>query len=791
MIGATICARNYLAQARIVAESFLAAHPGATFVTLVIDGSEADREHYPSALGRMYLPNDLGLQDREWQQMAAMYSVMEFATALKPALLQTLLERDSDPTAAVCYLDPDILVLQPFPEVFEIAASVGIVLTPHVLEPMPRDRCDPSESALMHSGLFNLGFCCVGKKATEFLAWWHERLRMDAVVDLAEALFTDQRWIDWVPSLFDCHVLRDPGFNVAYWNAHERPLTVDPDGVFLANGSPLRFFHFSGYDPEIPWRLSSHAEPRPRCLLSNMPIVRTLCDEYGQRLIAYGHRERRKAPYGFSTLRNGLKLNELVRCAYRAGITESLEFEVPPPPAPLDSDGGAAFAQWLLASPRSRRDLGLTPFHRALWASRPDLRAAFPDPAGIDAEQYHLWMRHDFGSREAYDDAGFDPQMRQNAAVGTGPGAPISPTPGINVVGYFSAELGVGEAGRRMSRAIESTGTPTAMVAVTTHNSRDGHALERPVHAQLHYHDTLYCVNADSVASARFNVGDRSTRGGRRIGLWFWEIEQFPQHSKKSFEFVDEVWVSSRFTQRAIEAVSPIPVHHVVLPVSAPMAPTPFRRSHIGFPDQFVFHFNFDFHSVFDRKNPSGVIEAYCAAFGPDDGAALVLKSINGKEHVVEVDRVTQAIAHRPDITFHDGYVASDVVQAMLELSDCFVSLHRSEGFGLGMAAAMAAGKPVIATGYSGNMDFMDADSAMIVPFDLVPVGKGNAPYAPDALWAEPNLEVAAEHMRTVFEKRDFAAALGLRARDRVLMSQSLERSAADVDARLTAMRAR
>src|SRR5262249_15651963 len=149
--------------------------------------------------------------------------------------------------------------------------------------------------------------------------------------------------------------------------------------------------------------------------------------------------------------------------------------------------------------------------------------------------------------------------------------------------------------------------------------------------------------------------------------------------------------------------------------------PTPFTRAQLGLPDGFVFLFSFDFHSVYDRKNPEGLIAAYTRAFEPDDGATLVIKSINGAPHPSDLQRLRFAARRRPDIVLIDDYVDAHRVQGLLERSDCFVSLHRAEGFGLHLAAAMAAGTPVIATSYSGNVDFMDDDSAFLVPYELVP----------------------------------------------------------------------
>ena len=249
MHAATIVARNYLPYARVLATSFLRHHPTATFSTLLLDGVAQDRDD-AELPGNIVLVTELGLETEDWHRMAAVYSVVELATAVKPAFLRSLLTSGADGgDEPVVYLDPDIEVVAPFPEVFAAVADHGIALTPHVLRPIPRDGLAPSEMIIRHSGIFNLGFIEFAPSAMSFLDWWHDRLTTDAIVDLPNALFTDQRWIDWVPALFPHTILRDPGLNVAYWNLHERPLSPAADGTVLADGSVLKFVHFSGFDP--------------------------------------------------------------------------------------------------------------------------------------------------------------------------------------------------------------------------------------------------------------------------------------------------------------------------------------------------------------------------------------------------------------------------------------------------------------------------------------------------------------------------------------------------------------
>lgn len=776
MLACTIVARNYLAQAGVLASSFLEHHPDARFVTLVIDGVEADRTPVRER-AEVWLPGDVELADGEWEQMAGIYAVLELATAIKAAFLRSLFAAHAH-LDAVVFLDPDIEVFAPFPEVFETAARDGIALTPHVLQPLPRDGMEPDERMLRHAGLFNLGFIAVGRRAGAFLDWWHERLRTDAVVDLSDALFSDQRWVDWVPSLFGCTVLRDPGLNVAYWNIHERPLVRAADGtvhVGSVDGPLLRFFHFSGYDPTQPWILSTHVIRAPRGRLPELPVVTELCAAYAKALDAAAHATRRTLPYGLATSPSGIHLTPVVRAAYRAAVLEAEANGDPVPPAPFGPDGGAAFRRWLTTPIRSGPDAGLCPWEAAVWRSRGDLQAAFPRPADVHAHAYGTWLRHDPGAEAVRREIGLGV-----ADVGhRAPGGPREDY-GWNVVGYLAAELGVGDAARRMHRAVEAAGVLNELVAARGHLSREEHPLARRPVAGLRFRDSLYCVNADQLAATMATLGD-AVGVGRRIGVWFWEVDRFPDEMRTAFDLVDEVWTTSAFTTGVLEPVATVPVRTVTLPVAPPSAPTPFRRHQIGLPEGFTFLFSYDFHSVPGRKNPLGLIDAYTRAFGPGDGATLVMKSINGAAHPGAFDRVRHAAAGRPDIVIADGYLDAARLQAMIELADCYVSLHRAEGFGLGMAAAMAAGRPVVATGWSGNLQFMDERSALLVPFELVPVGPGMAPYPSDAHWADPDLDVAAGHLRAVFDDAGLARRIGEAGRAHVAEHQSLARACEDI----------
>jgi glycosyltransferase involved in cell wall biosynthesis len=211
-----------------------------------------------------------------------------------------------------------------------------------------------------------------------------------------------------------------------------------------------------------------------------------------------------------------------------------------------------------------------------------------------------------------------------------------------------------------------------------------------------------------------------------------------------------------------------------------PSSPSRLTRADLGWPnDRFVVLFMFDFFSVSARKNPAGLLDAYRRAFSPADGATLVLKSVNGHACIADLERLRAAAGDRPDVVIDDRYVPAAHITAMIERCDVYASLHRAEGFGLTIAHAMAAGRPVVATGWSGNVDFLDATCGLPVPYDLASVGPGADPYPAGATWAEPDLDAAASSLRSLFDDRALGEQLGEAARRRIADHHGLDPAAA------------
>jgi glycosyltransferase involved in cell wall biosynthesis/2-polyprenyl-3-methyl-5-hydroxy-6-metoxy-1,4-benzoquinol methylase len=775
----TIIACNYLPYARVLAESFRAHHPHGQFTILLID----DEAHAftPPAEDRILWRrlSEIGLEPGEILRLAGIYDVTELATAVKPVLLRKMLDEGRD---EVVYLDPDIRIYDSLDEVARLAAEHGIVLTPHTMQPYPNDERQIDPFFILAAGVYNLGFIGVGAKSRPFLDWWWDQTRREALIAPTRMMFTDQRWVDFVPSFFDHHILKDPGYNVAYWNLHARDVRYE-DGRYTVDGAPLRFFHFSGFDPGKPWLLSKHQGDRPRVLLSERPVLARICEEYRERLDVYGSNANGRQPYGWNRLPSGMPMTARMRRLYWEAIKDAEEGKGSEPPGPFDAGGADAFVAWL-NTPAKGGPRGVSRFLYSIYEERPDLRMHFPDVGGRDAGAFADWVWSDGVRQEEIPD-----DLLPNRDPATPPATPVSVEEGVNIAGYFRAELGIGEAARQLAAAVEAAGLPHATTTYDATLNRQSHPFsDRPSGAA--YDLNVVCVNADSTPKFAGDVGPEFFRGRHTAGYWFWEVEDFPKSMHAAFDIVDEVWTATDFIARAVRGAGLKPVYTVPLPVSVPRFSPSLDRAHFGLSDAFTFVFIFDFLSIFERKNPLGLISAFTTAFAPGEGPVLVIKSINGNLRLAQLERLRAAIGDRTDVRIVDGYYTAEEKNALVGVADCYVSLHRSEGLGLTMAEAMALGKPVIATGYSGNLHFMTPENSFLVGYSRARVPPGCAPYPTTTEWAEPDEKEAAALMRDVYERRDAAREKGAIARQDILERHNLQTSAQAVRARVEAIRA-
>ena len=774
----TIITRSYLPQARVLYSSFRRFHPDTRFSALVFDAPAGEiNEPFD-----VFSLDEIGLPAGEETRMPMLYNVTELATALKPWFFRHLLNRDR---TELLYFDPDIEIFSSVDRLAKLANAHCLVLTPHTTRPMSREDVRPNETDILSAGAYNLGFLGLNEDCEVFLDWWSDRLLREAMIDVAKMRFTDQRWMDFAPGYFDTWILKDETCNVAYWNADSRPL-VWTGTEYQVNGAPLCFFHFSGFTPEHPHLLSKHQGVNPRTRFSDHPVLARLCREYGEKLANAGYEHLHETPYGWAEAPGGLKITRPMRFAYRSALLKHEQQGTPPPPTPFaDLD---KFIRWLNEPLHPHRCPEVTRYFWAIHDSRREVRAAFPDLFGVDNQAYYEWLR-DHGRHNLQIPDELMPTPPATSFSG-GPKFTVAPEPGVNLIGYLRAEAGTGEAGRLMAAAVQASGEKHSTYVWSQARSRQEHPWNGDSSAMSNYDTNLLCINADQLPRVAQQMGPHLFEHRYNIGLWFWEADVFPDMMHSAFNLLHELWVASDFVRDAMIEVSPIPVFTIPLPLNVNQQHRlPPSRSALQLPDGFLFLFSFDFFSVAERKNPVAVIEAFQSAFKPGEGPILLIKSINGSCNVAELERLHHARGDRTDIIIRDGYLSADDRDALTAACDCYVSLHRSEGFGLTIAEAMLLEKPTIATRYSGNLEFMTDANSFLCGYQPRRVGIGCDPYPPEACWAEPNIDEAARLMRYVYENPAEARQRSRQARIDLCRSHDPRVAGAFINQRLEQLR--
>lgn len=328
---------------------------------------------------------------------------------------------------------------------------------------------------------------------------------------------------------------------------------------------------------------------------------------------------------------------------------------------------------------------------------------------------------------------------------------------GVNLVGYFRAANGLGEAARGNLKVFEASDIPFSV-----HDFEE----EVPVNQQFDFpirdycHEFKYNINLLHINPLRlpylWNSFPRDVLMDRyNIGVWYWELPEFPDEWCDSFDLVDEVWVASEFVRESIQAKTNKPVI-VIPPVIEVYYDQTLSRNDFGLPaDAFLFLVAFDVLSIQERKNPLGAVNAFKLAFDQNDlTVGLVIKINNVNENTKQVHHLKEELKDWKNCYFIEEIFSKERFNALLNCVDVYVSLHRSEGFGLIPAEAMYLGKPVIMTNWSGNRDFMTKDNCCPVDYELVRIDQTIGVYKEGQLWAEPDFKQAADFMYQLYNDK-------------------------------------
>jgi glycosyltransferase involved in cell wall biosynthesis len=814
----TLATPSTLPQARVLADSLRRHQPDWPLDILFV-GREREADTGGEQPRLRSVADEL---DIDVERLVASHDEEDLIALLLPRVLRSYTARGAGP---VLHLPPTAWVLGDLAPVQAALEQRSVLLVPRMMADIPNDGLLPAREQMELAGRVSNTILGVdgAPSADGFLTWWTgciEQTLGSFDGRRAGVRPEDRPWLarllELAPARFATAVLEDPGCNLSMWNLHTHTLESTLEGTVVDGHWPLRWLDLPGFRPDRPHQLNAGAS---RVRISRSPALRELCLSYAGELERAGWSAVDRRQDIGRRLADGLVYDDALDALRSRAEALGERYDDLFGAA---GDDARTFASWLEGPAPAGAAYGVNRYvYYRVARERPDVMRAYPDLDGADGADYVEWcwvfgreevsipdrfmppepgtvvsaapvaagersaQRPGWSAAEPTDgttaeSAAPAPALAPSAsdprtsALGAGAQAARNGAqPAVRVTGYLSHTLGLGAAGRGYAQALQAAGVAVSTASVPLHHLelpvelQDGygrHGFEDVAYDGVHHGFEIVAVNAEELPSFVDRLGEGYFQGPR-IGIWGWETDTIPARWQRAFALVREIWVYSRFMAQNIGAVAPVPTIALPPPVQAPAEPAAPLRLDVPDDDGFLFLFVFDYLSTIQRKNPVGLIEAFKRAFAPGEGPRLLLKTINGPLRPLAEEQVLWAAHGRPDIHVIDRSLSGHELNGLMAGCDAYVSLHRSEGFGLTMAEAMAIGKPVIGTGYSGNIDFMNAENSYLVEYELGRVGPDCEIYPPEGTWAQPSVEHAAELMRRVVEHPEEAAAIGARAR--------------------------
>ncbi|MEP5766282.1 MAG: glycosyltransferase family 4 protein [Halieaceae bacterium] len=836
----TIVSRNYLHYARTLMHSVEQFAPEADRLVGLCD----ERGDFDFSAENFDILEMRELPIPEIEKFIFRYTILELNTAIKPYIISSLFAQGYE---KVIYFDPDIRIYSSLQQMLALLDDKQMLLTPHLTGPLDDDKL-PSELNILVSGSYNLGY--IGLRNTpdmqQFAHWWEDKLYTDCVVDLERGLFVDQKWVDLAPGMYPgVYINRNPAWNTAYWNLKHRQVEQD-NGAYFVNGEPLLFFHFSGFSGDAT-NLSKHQDRFSK--KSAGPAVEQLCKDYAEQLSQNGEAQTRKLAYAYGYFADGTPIPDFARYIYREDYDWENSTDNPYDSEGCANFLGYLNEP---ISINGKRLPWVTRLAHKLYLARTDLQAAFPDLSGAHGKRFADWYLQSVAEQARFDDCFIEPvrhaldniggeeisgsfaqrarrwcnrqlyrfawryrhlvrpfmppKLRhklhvrlvdQLSSPSTGAGSaarsPRDPSLpwGINLFGYVNAESGIGQSARSNIHNIRAAGIPLAVVDFRQGNvSRMQAEVPAEVMAEPRYSINLFHINADETVSAINHLGQDLLRGRYNIGYWAWELEEFPDEWLPAIALLDEIWVPSDFCREAIAAKADIPVVCIPHSITVPTIEATASAADFDLPaDGVRFLTMFDALSIPERKNPLAAIAAFKQAQADAEiDAHLVIKVSNLDKTPDHGDQLRQEVGADPNMTLLEGYFSHDEIYRLIACCDAFLSTHRAEGFGLGLAEAMALGRAAVATGWSGNLQFMRPDNSVLLDYELVPLQVDLGPYRRGQLWAEPSVAVTAERIVKLSQQPQRLRELGDLGRKTMAEEFSSQAIGAQIAARLEAL---
>jgi len=785
----TICSNNYLHFARTLGDSLRRIDPDIAFVVFLAD---EPAEITAKAAGELRIIPGRELGISSYVDMAFKYSIMEFNTALKPFCFDHAF--DALNFRSAIYLDPDILVLKPLADVERLLAEgASCVLTPHATAPIA-DGQKPDDYTFLTCGGFNLGFVALSAsaEARAFNSWWGQKLKDDCFVALERGVFVDQKFADLAPSFMEnVRIVRHPGYNLAYWNLVHRKVT-EVGGELRANDAPVHFVHFSGIDRSDRERFSRHQDRWTRGTVGD--ALRRLYDDYLARLdqndacgagLFYS-----RAPYAYDRLVGGATIAPMMRRVYRYYRSETKHGG---DPFTLASEFFTATSEAVPGFEGVR----ISRLYHVLWRERPDLRSAFDLRSYAGQVDFVRWAATSLSDypkmfiepipqvrgggplirtlarrsstlrnavhrlrklkrrgadylRRRPDGGTSGAHSAEHSLDGAAAGFAQSGAGTLSIHGLFKLETGTGQLARGFARAMLAVGSPVSCHDISIAAGFDQKEAFEASSSHFSSSTTaLICLNADTTAHLDHYIAPEALLGKRRIGHWVWELPEFPDQWSDAIEKVDEIWTPTHYVASAVRKKTHKPVRVVPYVVDRTEQSSSRARAAFGLPgDRPLVLMAYDYNSFVARKNPAAGVRAFLDAFGEADSSSPMLV-IKCHGRVKDDSELKDLIGSHTHIRLIDEVLRDPEMCMLQNACDIFLSVHRAEGFGLNIAECMLLGKLAIATGFSGNQDFMTSANSIVLPFEMVAVGRGQYPFGEGQYWASPKHDAVVDALRS------------------------------------------
>nr|WP_321986240.1 glycosyltransferase family 4 protein [uncultured Lichenicoccus sp.] len=724
----SLCSNQGIPQARLLLETLRQFLPAADRYLVL-----ADERHpsvpYPDDC--VVIPaEELGIPD--FAGLAFRYRRAEFTAALKPFAFLHLLGTLG--YTHCLYFDPDIELFSTLQTVTQaLEANASFILTPYILQPA-EDTNGPDDVAIMRGGTFNLGFLGVSgtREARDGLAWWARWLRTHCIDDRPIGLFIDQKFVDLIPGLaIGTRILRDPALNVAHWNLSQRRFVPDAPAGPEIDGEPLGFFHYSGFDPADPDRLSAETDQFRGAGLPGS--WRMFLAGYADRLRAAGHGVVPAGCYAYGRFASGVPIPAIVRRmflddypAWQGDPFETFEAWSQLPARDTVPGVGSAIPslmmQWLHArDPRLVR-LPLSDATNASYVTRWWIEQG--PLTGID-HRFIEPQAEAAGRRAVAAGARFPPPHPEQADVTVI--APLGAAgsgvePGLAIAIGQAQRVSLGRAAGRMEACDADRGEPD------------------PVSGRV----LGFCLAPDRLGQVLDAGRLRLPRSAYRIFIPSAERILLSPSCREALAGIDEVWAPTRFMQARIVLATDCPVLHmpVAWQFAAPVATSGEGAAWTGRPYVLADDDAFPGNGALRAG-----IAAYAAAFGSRAADRRPVLAVRSRA----ADEELQAL-----VAENDGVLLPPAADPMALVAGaaCLLALHRGEAVGLAVLQAMALGVPVVATEFGGCTDVLTPTTGYPVEYRLAPQAGDEGV---ETAWAEADPDHAVWSLRDLFDRSEIA----------------------------------